>query len=90
MDAFALSCLSSTPTQSVYVHCMTQGKYLAAIKKVLYISDSTTRRSLTHVCFWLTPSQVPGFVKVDRLVCGECNDFKIIVKLQGDKFGVSD
>ena len=28
-------------------------------------------------------------VKVDRYVCGECNDFKIVVKLLADKFGVS-
>ena len=28
-------------------------------------------------------------VKVDRYVCGECNDFKIVVKLTMDKFDVS-
>ena len=82
---------------------MAQTKYLAAIEQVMFLKDSTTGlihiHSLSHALTllltrngWHThcPPQIPGVVKVDRYVCGGCNDFKIVVKLTMDKFDVSD
>merc|ERR1712146_524530 len=31
--------------------------------------------------------KLAGFVSCDRVVCGGCNDFKVVVKLKGDDFG---
>ncbi len=33
--------------------------------------------------------KIDGVVRVERLVCGGCNDFKIQVKVEKSKFGVS-
>ena len=49
------------------------------------------QNSIRSLSLTTLPSlQIPGFVKVDRLVCGACNDFKIIVKLKAPNFDVSE
>ena len=84
---------------------MAQTKYLENIKQVMLLKGSTRglihihslsqslayslTHSLTHSLLYYY-IQIPGFVKVDRYVCGGCNDFKIVVKLTMDKFDVSD